>query len=49
MDRGDRHLRDLRSGNAGGADHRIDKDRKTRNHIRQLQALGSSVTLTPPA
>ena len=28
---------------------RIDKDRKTRNHIRQLQALGYSVTLTPAA
>jgi transposase len=35
-----------------GADYytsRIDKDRKTRNHIRQLQALGYSVTLTPAA
>jgi transposase len=33
-----------------GADYyssRIDKDRKTRNHIRQLQALGFIVTLTP--
>ncbi|MEV5898353.1 hypothetical protein [Nonomuraea fuscirosea] len=33
-----------------GADHyttRIDTDRKTRNHIRQLQALGFTVTLTP--
>jgi transposase len=29
--------------------NRIDKDRKTRNHIRQLQALGYSVTLTPAA
>ena len=28
---------------------RIDKDRKIRNHIRQLQALGYSVTLTPAA
>jgi transposase len=28
---------------------RIDKDRQTRNHIRQLQALGYSVTLTPAA
>jgi transposase len=28
---------------------RIDKDRKTRNHVRQLQALGYSVTLTPAA
>ncbi len=27
----------------------IDKDHKTRNHIRQLQALGDSVTLTPAA
>jgi transposase len=35
-----------------GADYhtsRIDKDRKIRNHIRQLQALGYSVTLTPAA
>jgi transposase len=35
-----------------GADYytsRIDKDRMTRNHIRQLQALGYSVTLTPAA
>jgi transposase len=28
---------------------RIDKDRKTRNHIRQLEALGYAVTLTPAA
>ncbi|HEV8648610.1 MAG TPA: transposase, partial [Actinomycetes bacterium] len=28
---------------------RIDTDRKPRNHIRQLQALGYSVTLTPAA
>jgi transposase len=28
---------------------RLDKDRKTRNHVRQLQALGYSVTLTPAA
>ena len=28
---------------------RIDNDRKTRNHVRQLQALGYSVTLTPAA
>lgn len=28
---------------------RIDKDGKTRNHVRQLQALGYSVTLTPAA
>jgi transposase len=35
-----------------GADYhtsRIDTDRKTRNHVRQLQALGYSVTLTPAA
>jgi len=35
-----------------GADfysNRIDKDHKTRNHIRQLQALGFIVTLTPAA
>ena len=34
-----------------GADYyasRIDNDRKTRNHIRQLEALGYTVTLTPP-
>jgi hypothetical protein len=28
---------------------RIDKDRKTRNHVRQLQALGYTVTLAPAA
>jgi transposase len=28
---------------------RIDTDRKTRTHIRQLQALGFTVTLTPAA
>jgi transposase len=28
---------------------RIDKDRKTRNHIRQLEALGYTVTLAPAA
>jgi transposase len=28
---------------------RIDKDRKIRNHVRQLQALGYSVTLIPAA
>ena len=28
---------------------RIDKDKKARNHIRQLQALGFAVTLTPAA
>jgi transposase len=35
-----------------GADYhasRIDKQRKTRNHVRQLQALGYTVTLTPAA
>jgi transposase len=35
-----------------GADfysNRIDTDRKTRTHIRQLQALGFIVTLTPAA
>jgi len=35
-----------------GADYhanRIDKDKKTRNHIRQLQALGYIVTLSPAA
>lgn len=35
-----------------GADYhasRIDKDRKTRNHIRQLEALGFTVTLAPAA
>jgi len=33
-----------------GADYyssRIDKNRKTRSHVRQLQALGYAVTLTP--
>jgi transposase len=35
----------------GADDHarRIDTDRKTRTHIRQLQALGYTVTLTPAA
>ena len=28
-------------------DSRIDRDRKIRNHIRQLQALGLDVTITP--
>jgi transposase len=28
---------------------RIDTDKKTRNHIRQLEALGFSVTLSPAA
>lgn len=35
-----------------GADYhdtRVDKHRKTRNHLRQLQALGYLVTLTPAA
>ncbi|HET6920868.1 MAG TPA: IS110 family transposase, partial [Jiangellaceae bacterium] len=35
-----------------GADfhtNRADHDRKTRSHIRQLQALGYQVTLTPAA
>jgi len=35
-----------------GADHytnRIDKNTKTRNHVRQLQALGYTVTLNPIA
>jgi transposase len=30
-------------------DHRISPDRKKRNHIRQLEALGYQVTLTPAA
>jgi len=30
-------------------DARIDKPRKTRSHIRQLQAFGYTVTLTPVA
>jgi transposase len=28
---------------------RIDTDRKTRNHVRQLEALGFTVTLAQPA
>ncbi|MFT4216688.1 MAG: hypothetical protein QM619_05810, partial [Micropruina sp.] len=35
-----------------GADYhanRTDKDRRTRNHIRQLEALGFRVTLEPAA
>jgi transposase len=35
-----------------GADYhtnRVDKERKTRNHIRQLEALGFNVTLVPAA
>src|SRR6266704_2842024 len=34
---------------AGYHASRIDKAKKTRNHIRQLQALGFTVTLTPAA
>jgi transposase len=34
---------------AGYYDMRIDKNRKTRNHIRQLEALGYTVTLTSAA
>jgi transposase len=34
---------------AGYYTSRIDKDKKARNHIRQLQALGFTVTLTPAA
>jgi transposase len=34
---------------AGYYDTRIDKNRKTRNHIRQLEALGYTVTLTSAA
>ena len=34
---------------AGYYASRIDKDKKARNHIRQLQALGFAVTLTPAA
>jgi transposase len=30
-------------------DTRIDRDRKIRNHVRQLQALGLDVTITPQA
>jgi transposase len=35
-----------------GADYhatRTDKDKKIRNHIRQLNALGMQVTITPAA
>jgi len=38
--------RDLGAGYYTG---RIDKDRKTRNHIRQLEAPGYTVTLAPAA
>jgi transposase len=34
---------------AGYYTSRIDKDKKARNHVRQLQALGFTVTLTPAA
>jgi transposase len=34
---------------AGYYDTRIDKNRKTRNHVRQLEALGYTVTLAPAA
>jgi len=30
-------------------DRRVTSDRKKRNHIRQLEALGYTVTLTPAA
>ena len=36
------------TGNSYYASH-IDTDRKTRNHIRQLEALGYTVTLTQAA
>ena len=37
-------------GPAGaGVQSSIDKNRKTRSHVRQLQALGYAVTLTPAA
>ena len=35
-----------------GSDHytsRIDQNRKARNHIRQLEALGYTVTIAPAA
>ncbi len=34
---------------AGYYASRIDTDKKTRNHIRQLEALGFTVTLAPAA
>ena len=34
---------------AGYYTDRINSDRRIRNHVRQLQALGYSVTLTPAA
>jgi transposase len=42
----DARFRDL---GAGYYTSRTDKDRKTRNHIRQLEALGFTVTLAPAA
>ena len=42
----DARFRDLGSGYYAS---RTDKDRKTRTHIRQLEALGFTVTLTPAA
>jgi len=42
----DARFRDLGAGYYAG---RTDKDRKTRNHIRQLEALGFTVTLAPAA
>jgi transposase len=42
----DARFRDLGSGYYAS---RVDKDRKTRNHIRQLEALGYTVTLAPAA
>jgi transposase len=34
---------------AGYHASRIDKNRKTRNHVRQLETLGYTVTLAPAA
>ena len=42
----DARFRDL---GAGYYASRTDKDRKTRNHIRQLEAIGFTVTLAPAA
>jgi len=39
-------FRDLGSGYYAS---RTDKERKARNHVRQLQALGYAVTLAPAA
>ena len=33
----------------GFYDHRVSHSRKTRNHVRQLEALGYKVTLQPAA